>query len=398
MTVAVFEPRERPVLSVVMVTYGGGEWAERALDALRARTAVPFEVVIVDNASPDGTADRLAAGVSGATLIRNDRNVGYAAAANLGAARARAPFVCFLNPDALVEEGWDRTILDAFDDPTVGAAVPRLLDLDGRLQEAGSLVGRDGYTWALGHDDGDPADPAFAFPLEVDYGSACLVVRRTAFSEVGGFDPAFFPAYGEDVDLCLSLQERGWRVVHEPRARVRHVRSVSLGTGGAERWIHRSRARLVRRWGAQMRERPWLAEPAFFPHRVAAVRDHRAVDRVLVVGDRLADLRDVEEHLFALAARRDARVTTVLAAETDAHAARELAVRGVEVVLGPKGGPDWFEARRYQASAVVVGTRRFDRELDATQPQAPRVALESLSRDPAGALADAGVATAPGGT
>ena len=111
--------------------------------------------------------------------------------------------------------------------PACAAVAPKLLYPDGRLQEAGSIVWRDARVRNYG--DGDvPNRPEYLFRRTVDYASAaCLLVRRSAFVEVGGFDPRFAPMYCEDVDLCLALAKRHGRVVYQPRSVVEHVRGAS---------------------------------------------------------------------------------------------------------------------------------------------------------------------------
>src|SRR4029077_9572735 len=99
-------PVDAPTVSVLMPVYGRWDWVQRALGALLEHTPPEFEVVAVDNASPDGTGDRLAAEVEGITLIRNDVNEGFGRAVNRAAAIARGEHLCILNTDALVTDGW----------------------------------------------------------------------------------------------------------------------------------------------------------------------------------------------------------------------------------------------------------------------------------------------------
>ena len=171
-------PRARdPLLSVVMVTYGGWDWPLRALEALREHTDVPFEAICVDNASWDGTGDLLEELVGGPIVIRNAENRGFAAAANQGARVARGRVFCFLNPDCLVTPGWLVPLLRALDRPRAGAAIPLFLDPDGLIDEAGSVVDCQGWTEAIGR-GADPREPEHRFPRVIDYGSAaCLVMR-----------------------------------------------------------------------------------------------------------------------------------------------------------------------------------------------------------------------------
>ena len=182
-------PTDHPELSVVMVTLNAWDWTRRALAALLEHTEAPLELIAVDNASTDGTVAGLEA-VEGITLLRNPTNTGFGPAANQGALRARAPLLLLLNTDALVHPGWLpplRAVLEA--EPDVAAVAPRLLHPDGSLQEAGSILWGDAEVWPYGP-TGDAAAPEFRFRRDVDYASAaCLLLRRSAFVEAGGFDP-----------------------------------------------------------------------------------------------------------------------------------------------------------------------------------------------------------------
>lgn len=364
---------ERPDLSVITVTYGGWDWPRRCLEALRDHTDRPFEVVVVDNASPDETPARLREEVRGARLLFNRRNVGFAPAVNQGALEARGAHLCILNPDALVQAGWLPPLLEALEDPTVGAVVPLYLNPDGTVQEAGSLVDPQGWTHAVGA--GAAADePAYAFRRDVDYGSAaCLVMRREAFHRVGGLDAAHLPAYVEDVDLAFSLRDLGLRMVYEPRSRVVHGGTVSSDAEARTRMIEANREVFLERWADRLAGRPPLAELDELPHRLVALRDVLAPIRVLALADRVGPDGLPGTFLADLARGwPEARVTAVASEVADPD---PLLAAGVEVVEAPD--EDWFGGRRFHATALVVwgpdAARRFGPVAERTQPQALRV-------------------------
>ena len=162
---------ENPKVSLVMVTFGGGETALRAIEALVWNTEPNYELIVIDNASADDTADRLTAGLVGATVVLNAENAGFARGCNQGAELASGGLLCFLNPDAFVEAGWLPPLLEVFKDSKVGAALPLFLHPDGRVQEAGSAVDSEGTALAIGDGD-DPRSFEYRFTRMVDYGSA----------------------------------------------------------------------------------------------------------------------------------------------------------------------------------------------------------------------------------
>ena len=215
-----------PVVSVVMVAFGGGwQWVPRALQALHGNTAETYEVILVDNG---GAEDRPALDdPSMSTSSATRHNLGFGEGSNQGASRARSDVLVFLNTDALVEPGWLPPLLERVAEDGVGAAFPGKLNLDGTMQEAGAFVTGEANAYVFG--DGEDADgPEYAFPREVDFGSAAaMCVTRSRFDFVSGFDPAYRLAYYEDADLCFRLRGEGLRNVYEPRSRVMHARSVS---------------------------------------------------------------------------------------------------------------------------------------------------------------------------
>jgi O-antigen biosynthesis protein len=366
-----------PRASVVMVTYGGWRWTRHALEALRERTDEPFELLVVDNDSSDDTAERLRDDLRGATVILNEENVGFAAAANQGAARARGAYLVFLNPDCMVQPGWLSPLLRALeDDPWADAAVPRMFNSDGTVQEAGGLVFSDGGTMLYGF-GADPDLPRYRFRRYVDYGSAaCLAIRREAFHALGGFDPVYRPAYCEDVDLLLTLRAAGRRTVFEPAAEVVHIRFGSSVTGEERVAMSRRNTSILReRWADFLADRPSLPKDTTEAHLVLASRDADATDRVLVLAD------EAPEPFLTEIARlnRLGRVTYLATGFREPHGdvVARLAGAGVEVE-GPLDDHDtWWRERLFHYTAVVVPGPEptwLRRRLHETQPQASLIA------------------------
>ncbi|HEV8572585.1 MAG TPA: glycosyltransferase family 2 protein [Actinomycetota bacterium] len=393
MPVLSLPPVDRPLLSVVMVTYGGWDWPRRALEALRRHTDPVYEVAVVDNASPDETAKRLRAEVRGAKLVFNDRNLGFATAANQGAAEAMGWYLCFLNPDALVQPGWLSPLVETLQAvPRAGAVVPRFLAPDGTVDEAGSLVDREARTLAYGR-GGDASDPQFRFRRVIDYGSAaCLVMPAWAFRRAGGFDPVFHPAYCEDVDLLLTLGALGLRTVYDPRSTVIHAGAGSTDDVVRGGLIERNRPILLARWADALSDRPSLLDLSDHQHRVVAVRDASTTDRLL-----LSTEDDGSGPLESLAgrladARPDLRVTLLRVARGKGSPSgpgdEELLARGVEAIA-PADPAGWLEDRRlHYTAAILDGPRvaaRLEPSLRRSQPGILRayVAADRGDGDPA---------------
>ena len=375
-----------PLVSVVMVTHGNWPLVRRSLEALRDRTDPVYEVIVVDSASPDDTPQRLTGEVDGANIVLSKENLGFGGGSNLGAQKARGTYLCFLNSDAMVEPGWLVPLLEILEeDPTAGAAVPMLLNPDGSIQEAGSVIDSVGWPLAFGRGE-SPETLEHRFRREVDYGSAaCVLVRRENFEAVGGFDAAYGIGYFEDVDLCFKLKERGLRTIYEPRSRVVHVLHGSGTSGQAQQRMIANRALFYRRWGERLARRPNLVELPTNRARLVAARDAEVVDRILVLDDRVpfhdrgsGDPRMAKLLYELVDLWPEARVTLAAADGREVERyAEPLLARGIEVVAPPIDWERWFESRMFHYSVAIISrgsnVLRFAGYLQQTQPQALRV-------------------------
>jgi GT2 family glycosyltransferase len=241
----------RPDLSICILVLEQTGLALGCLNALRRPGACPrgTELVVVANGTPADQLDGLAAH-DDVILVVNEVNLGFAAGCNQAASVARAPLLVFLNDDSTVEDGCiDALVRAAAADTAIGAVGARILWDDGTLQEAGSVLWRDGWGSHVG-EGLPPGSRAYEEPRDVDYASANgLLVTRRAWDAVGGFDERFFPAYFEDVDLCLALAAQGFRTRYEPRARIAHRGSQSTSSVYREFLLSRNHRRLVEKWG-----------------------------------------------------------------------------------------------------------------------------------------------------
>lgn len=221
---------ESPRVSIVIVLHNQAELTFKCLTSLVDAIDAPCEVLLVDNASSDRTGELLAR-VHGAQLLPQSENLHFLRAANLGAARARGEHLLFLNNDAQLKPGSIPAALALLDSrERVGAVGGKVVLLDGSLQEAGSIIWNDGS--CAGHGRGeDPDEAGFQFRREVDFCSgAFLMTRRSLFEALGGFDLAYVPAYYEETDFCLRIQQAGYTVVYEPQVEILHYEFGSSDT------------------------------------------------------------------------------------------------------------------------------------------------------------------------
>lgn len=240
-------PSQRdPVATVVVVTWQGANLLASCLGALREQT-VPYRLLVVDNASTDGTAALLAAGYPEAEVIRTAENLGFAGGAEVGLAQVRTPYAVLLNDDAMPERGWLAALIAALDtDPQAGAVASKVL-LTGSSPEtinsAGGAVTRDGYGYDRGWQEPDDGRYEEGGEVFVAPGTA-VALRRTAVAAVGGIPVEYF-LYYEDTDLSWRLWLGGWTVRYEPRAVVRHLHSATVGRESSLHQFHDARNRLL---------------------------------------------------------------------------------------------------------------------------------------------------------
>jgi hypothetical protein len=257
-----------PGLDVVIVAFRSRELLRECLDSLRAHPASgPMRVIVVDNASGDGTTEMVGSEYPEVDLTASPANLGFAAATNLGAGRGEAPYLLALNPDTAVTEGALDTVLAAMEaHPDVAVAGARLLRPDGSLDHASKRsfptpLSALGHFTGIGRRTGATGKLAAYRAPEVESGpvdavnGAFMLMRRSAFEQVGGFDEGYW-MYMEDLDISYALAQVGWGTWYEPGATVMHVKG---GTTGGERSVrlnwafHRGMYRFYRKHYAPSR-------------------------------------------------------------------------------------------------------------------------------------------------
>ncbi|MBI5837357.1 MAG: glycosyltransferase [Candidatus Eisenbacteria bacterium] len=272
-----------PKASILVVCFNHLAHTRACLERVRDVTpAGLYELVVVDNASTDGTGDWLAAfrgslPEGAMQVISSPENLGFVDGNNRAAEVAGGEYLVFLNNDTLPAPGWLEALVDTAErDATAGVVCARLLNTDGTLQEAGGILFSDATGCNYGR-GGDPEAPEYAYVREVDYGSgACLLARASLFRKLGGFDRRFAPAYYEDTDLCFAARREGLRVVYQPAARVVHHEGVTAGRdteSGFKKFQAVNRPKFLEKWTAELRLQPVVTrdprETARAAHRIS---------------------------------------------------------------------------------------------------------------------------------
>ncbi len=252
---------EQPIASVIIPNYNGKPLLATCLNALRAQTYPTdrFEVIVVDDASTDGSVEYLQSAFAEVRVVSLEQNAGFVAACNAGVAAARGDVLVLLNNDTEAEPGWLEALATGLmAHAEAGSAASKMLLFDRRdtLHTAGDMMGKDGIPRNRGvweKDVGQYDQDCWVFgPC-----GGAAAYRREAWAQAGGFDPALF-MYLEDVDLAWRLQLLGWKSIYVPEARVYHQLSATGGgvlasyyTGRNTIWV------IARNWPGELFKRHW---------------------------------------------------------------------------------------------------------------------------------------------
>jgi GT2 family glycosyltransferase len=241
-------------ISVVVVNWNRRDLLKECLQSLKQQQVnQPFEVVVVDNGSDDGSPEMVLSESRGnplvqVVLLRNSENRGFCAANNQGFAASDSEFVALLNNDAKAEPGWLAALSRAFEGrPDVGMAASKILVHEDprRIDKVGHLIYPDGQN--RGRGTGELDEGQYDRVEEVLWPDGCAAMyRRSILDQIGGFDEDFF-AYADDAELGLRARIAGWKCLYMPQAVVRHHRGATLGLRSSRRLelIERNRVLLA---------------------------------------------------------------------------------------------------------------------------------------------------------
>jgi GT2 family glycosyltransferase len=224
---------EEPIVSIIIAVYNNFEYTYNCLRAIIEHTSsdIKFEIIIINDCSTDNTLSYFSV-VPNLKIISNKKNLGFVLSCNKGASIAAGKYLCFLNNDTIVQTGWLQPMIELIEkDPTVGIVGSKLIFGDGDLQEAGGIVWQDGQTYHYGR-RGSLKNKKYNYPREVDYCSgACLLISKSDFDLLNGFDEIYTPGYYEDTDLSFSVKYKlHKKVIYQPASIVVHFEGVTSGT------------------------------------------------------------------------------------------------------------------------------------------------------------------------
>ena len=236
------------LVSVIILNYNGKACIERCIESVLAQECAQLEIIVVDNGSVDGSPELIKEKYGQIVLIENGRNLGYAAANNIGIRYAQGTHVVIMNNDTVLEGRCVATMKRAIEkDPKYGACAPRIY-LESKknlLDAAGIVLFRDGLSIGRGRLEGGDF---YSREEEVFFASGCCFMARKAMLEdvkLGNdyFDEDFF-MYADDTDLGWRARLRGWKTIYTPRARLYHAHSAASGSYSVLKAFHVERNRI----------------------------------------------------------------------------------------------------------------------------------------------------------
>jgi O-antigen biosynthesis protein len=373
-----FPVHEQVEISIIIPVFNQFRFTQACLASLQEHQGNHrFEVIVVDDCSTDETTKAVPQ-IPGVVCLRNEENSGFIASCNHGAEAARGKYLVFLNNDTLVKPGWLSALLDTFvEEPQAGIVGSKMLYPDGRLQEAGGIIWRDASGWNYGKFD-DPEKPEYNYLREVDYCSAAaLMVPKTLFRSVGGFDSRYAPGYYEDTDLAFKVRRAGYKVLYQPLSEVIHHEGATGGTDlstGTKKHQEINRSTFAETWTAELMAKPATGDLAFLRQRPGR-KNILVIDHHLPMSDK--DAGSVRMfHILNILHQLGHRVTFI--PDNLANIAPygdELQKRGIEIIYHPyfKKVCDYLISHGPEFDAVVLSRCDFARKHIAdTRLYAPR--------------------------
>lgn len=246
--------RDHPSVSILIVAHGKPEYTLRCLASIAANNPLhSIEIIVIEDHSKDPDA-ALIREVPGITCMENEENLGHLRSCNKAARHAKGEFILLLNNDTELLPGAIDELVELLEThPQVGLVGSKLLRPDGRLQEAGCIVWKDGTAWNHGRLS-DPSLPTYNYTRRVDYVSAAsALVRRATWEKLGGYDEHVLPASCADLDLAFRVRQEGYDVIYSPHSMVIHHEGASHGKStdsGIERHQTLNQEKIKARWAS----------------------------------------------------------------------------------------------------------------------------------------------------
>ncbi|MGC1377555.1 MAG: glycosyltransferase [Anaerolineales bacterium] len=353
---------ESPTVSIIIPVYNQIEYTLNCLVAIAAsQDQAAYEVIVMDDASTDKT-QKLLEKIRGIRYIRSANNRGFLVSCNEAAKRANGKYLVFLNNDTRVRALWLDNLLATFSlVPRAGLAGSKLIYPNEKLQEAGGIIWADGTGKNYGRND-DPQNCIYNYVRDADYISgASIMLPKTLWESLGGFDLQYQPAYYEDVDLAFKVRRAGYKVIYQPFSQITHFEGGSNGvdlTSGIKQYQVVNHKKFYATWQSTLAS---YGLPGETPDYVQRDRLSRAqvlyIDDLTPQPDRNAGAILSECYMTTL---RDNGYAVALLTHFDAryadHYTQSLQKKGIECIYSPylASSEDYIEQNGARFDYVII--------------------------------------------
>ena len=294
---------QAPEVTIIVPSYNHIEYTLACvISLLEHATKLQYEIVIGNNISTDETRATFEAVGGMIRCITHKENGGFITNCNLSAKHARGKYIVLLNNDTLIIDGWLNELIAPFARfNDVGLVGSKLLMSDGRLQEAGAIVWKDGSGWNCGR-NADALSPEFNYLKEVDYCSAAsIAVPAKVWNKLGGFDERYLPAYYDDLDLAFAIRAKGLRTLYAPASVLIHHEGITHGTDtstGIKAYQVENQKKFAAKWAKVLKKENFdNGDNAYLARDRSRARPHMLmIDHYVPQFDRDAGSRLMFEH------------------------------------------------------------------------------------------------------
>jgi len=216
------------LVSVIIVNFNGKRFLQDCLSSIQKQTYTPFEVILADNASHDGSVEFIQEHFPSVKIFIQKENLGFAGGSNAGIREAHGKYILTLNNDTIVPPDFiSELVKPMMQDPSVGMCASKMVFPDGRINSTAICISRSGAAWDRGGGEQDHGQYNNAEEVFGPCAGAALY-RRSMLDEIGLFDEDFF-LFMEDVDLAFRARLSGWKCMYVPMARVVHIHGGTTG-------------------------------------------------------------------------------------------------------------------------------------------------------------------------
>jgi GT2 family glycosyltransferase len=238
------------LVSIIIVNYNGKKYIRDCLNSVFSSHYPKFEIIVVDNASCDDSDNIIEKEFPYVRLIRNKKNLGFAAGNNVGIRMAKGDVVILLNNDTIVEKEWLEELVNTLTSSNkIGIVGSKILFPNKKtLQHAGGIIHPNALTNHYGYREEDIGQ--YNMIIDVDYVTgASIGIKKEVFKKIGFLEESYYPAYYEEIEFCYRAKQRGYRVVYEPKSVLYHYGSASthLFSYKFYYYYHKNRIRFVLR-------------------------------------------------------------------------------------------------------------------------------------------------------